>query len=304
VRLFIISDIHVDFPANAAWLKKISSVEYQNDALILAGDVSHDYDQLRRTLSALRAKFRRLFFVPGNHDLWIRSESWNDSLQKFHEILNFCRQNDILCQPGYLDEHFLAAPLIVPLFSWYTQPADGRETLYLVKPGEDVSNRMWSDNYFVTWPDNNKTFRADHYFSALNTIENISGNGRPVISFSHFLPRQEIMFSADRRYDLQRMKKYDRNPPFNFSRVAGSTLIEQEIRRLNAHIHVYGHQHINRDRVIDGVRYVAHCLGYPNERSRGSVKGIEQGLKLIWNTDGGEQGRPKRENPTEKKDPL
>ncbi len=299
MRIYIISDIHIDFSANHDWLKKLSSLEYQDDALILAGDVSHNFDQFRRTLSELRIKFKHLFFVPGNHDLWIRSESWQDSLHKFQEILQFCDQNEIIYRPHPLNAAGSNAPLIVPLFSWYTQPDEGEESLYLEKPGEDAGNRMWSDNYFVKWPNHSPNiFRADKYFTGLNAIGHITKSELPVISFSHFLPRQEMMFSADRHYDLQRMKKYDRNPPFNFSRVAGSTLIEKQIRQIKSRIHIYGHQHINRDRVIDGVRYVAHCLGYPNERSRGSVKGLEQGLKLIWDTNRGENDRPAEDHQT------
>jgi len=81
--------------------------------------------------------------------------------------------------------------------------------------------------------------------------------------------------------DPERIKKFDRSPEFNFSRVAGSELIEKQIRQVGSKLHVYGHQHINRDREIDGIRYAAHCLGYPNERKRGVIKGIEQGFKEL-----------------------
>ena len=74
----------------------------------------------------------------------------------------------------------------------------------------------------------------------------------------------------------------DPNPRFNFSRVAGTSALDTQIRRLGSIIHVYGHQHRNRDRVIDGVHYVSHCLGYPVERSRGVVRGIDEGVREVW----------------------
>ncbi len=277
MRIWIISDIHVDFTENLQWVKALSSEEYTQDVLILAGDVTHRFDLFRNVLEELRSKFKMLFFVPGNHDLWVRDEPFVDSLQKFEAILRFCKELQIQTQPTFLTTKGQSV-LIFPLFSWYhLQNEHG--TLYLPKPGEAPLEKLWSDYHFIKWP--NHQFRPVEYFVKLN--EQPPSNEKVfTITFSHFLPRQENMFSENRTLDRERLKKYDRNPQFNFSQVAGSTLIEKKLREIGAQLHVYGHQHINRDRVIEGVRYVAHCLGYPEERRRGTVKGIEQGLKCIW----------------------
>ena len=34
----------------------------------------------------------------------------------------------------------------------------------------------------------------------------------------------------------------------------------------SAHVHVFGHSHLNVDTTVDGVRYVQCALGYPSER--------------------------------------
>jgi hypothetical protein len=95
-----------------------------------------------------------------------------------------------------------------------------------------------------------------------------------------------MMFSQyPPKIDPEKIKKYDRAPGFNFSRVAGSGLIDKQLRQFGSTLHVYGHQHINRDREIDGVRYIAHCLGYPKERKRGMIAGIDSGLKEIAAVD-------------------
>lgn len=62
----------------------LSDIEYKNDVLICAGDVSDDLEVLRKALSSLASKWRHVFFVPGNHELWIRKGSGNvtDSLSK------------------------------------------------------------------------------------------------------------------------------------------------------------------------------------------------------------------------------
>ena len=59
MRIFIISDIHIDFAANRKWLRQISKDDYKNDVLLLAGDVCHDYDRLCSFLTELKKIFFR-----------------------------------------------------------------------------------------------------------------------------------------------------------------------------------------------------------------------------------------------------
>jgi predicted phosphodiesterase len=41
MRLFALSDVHVDYEANAEWIRGISASDCRDDVLILAGDVAH-----------------------------------------------------------------------------------------------------------------------------------------------------------------------------------------------------------------------------------------------------------------------
>lgn len=79
----------------------------------------------------------------------------------------------------------------------------------------------------------------------------------------------------------------DLNPEFNFSRVAGTELIDHQIRTVGSKMHLYGHQHRNRYREIDGVTYVSHCMGYPAERKRGMIAKECASPKLLWDTVNG-----------------
>ncbi len=278
MRIWILSDIHVDFIENRQRLSQLSDIDYKDDLLILAGDVTHNLKLFKNTLLTLRNKFKMLFFVPGNHDLWLRDDLFTDSLEKFHHILEFCKASDIKTNPELISNGS-ARILIVPIFSWYHLPHQ-TGSLYMTKPGEGAFGEMWNDSYLVKWP--SEDFKPVEYFMQINKNQLQLKSADTVITFSHFLPRQEAMFSENRQLDKERMKKFDRNPKFNFSMVAGSTLIEKQLRLLGSKIHIYGHQHINRDRFIDGVRYVSHCLGYPVEQRLGMVQGYEQGLKQIW----------------------
>ncbi len=285
MRIFLISDVHVDFSENAKWLTQISDTDFKQDALILAGDVAHHFKKLQETLLRIDTKFKDIFFVPGNHDLWIHNSDWPDSIEKFLAIQHWCSEIGIHMNPKKLGAEDPNPVWIVPLLSWYSDFGDGPDSLFIEKPGEDPESRMWSDRYYIKWPSKNNGFKASAYFSSLNENDLQKEYDSPVISFSHFLPRQETIFGESMKPDPEKVRKYDRNPKFNFSRVAGSALIEKQIRNLDSIIHAYGHQHINRDREIESIWYVSHCLGYPKERKRGTIKGIDRVLKLIWDTN-------------------
>src|SRR6476646_3887471 len=87
MRIFALSDIHIDYDVNARWIADLSFVDYQHDVLILAGDVTDTLRLLDWCLSTLAKRFRKVLFVPGNHDLWvIREDRGKNSLQKFDDV--------------------------------------------------------------------------------------------------------------------------------------------------------------------------------------------------------------------------
>lgn len=70
MRVFALSDVHLDFAVNAEWIAALSDWDYRDDILILAGDVTDRLPLLGWCLSILRRRFRNVLFVPGNHELW------------------------------------------------------------------------------------------------------------------------------------------------------------------------------------------------------------------------------------------
>ena len=123
------------------------------------------------------------------------------------------------------------------------------------------------------------------YFLSLNE-QNLAWSPEiDVISFSHFLPRLETMVPSAEQ--LKSMTYFTQKSGFNFSRVAGSARLDQQIRRANSAVHVYGHQHRNRCRFIDGIYYASCCLGYERERSSGSVNFPGSIPLEVWNSDRG-----------------
>lgn len=237
----------------------------------------------------------------GNHELWIREDQapydYEDSIEKFHAIITLCNSLGVHTRPIKVHCGNETHAWVIPLFSWYSQPdEDSEDSLYVSRDSEDkeVTKQAWMDNHLCKWPYIAQT--PAKYFANLNS-DFIKVYDSPVVSFTHFLPRLDLVSATDE--DIQQVQAERQklglapmlNPKaqgsfvkFNFTRYAGSKLIEDQIRKLGSKVHVYGHQHRNRDRVVDGIRYASFCRGYPREKSLGVVWGFPEsgGPKQIW----------------------
>ncbi len=254
MRLFATSDLHTDYKENFRWLQELSNTEYRNDALIVAGDISDRLEIIRETLLLLGSKFRRLFFTPGNHELWVRGAAI-DSIDKFRLVLDLCDKLDVATKPVRLENLW-----VVPLFSWY----DGIFEAEMSKEKE-VARQVWADFHSCKWPAD--TAPLSDYFLRLNEPY-LKSYDAPVVTFSHFIPRSDLL------------------PPKEYLRISwlGSVSIcaalEDQIRHVNSRVHICGHTHTTFDRVIDNVRYVQNAVRYPKERRTPSSP-----IKLIWAAD-------------------
>ena len=109
VRLFAVSDVHVENRANSEWIEGLSATAYKHDAIIVAGDVSDDFGTLENALAVLKTKFDMVFFTAGNHDLWLNRDDERrgdtDSLKKLKSILKRCEEMGVLVRPARIGTH-------------------------------------------------------------------------------------------------------------------------------------------------------------------------------------------------------
>lgn len=239
MRIFALSDIHVDYDGNAKWVENLSAVEYLDDVLILAGDVTDKPPLFEWCLGAFAKRFRKVVFVPGNHDLWvIRDGREKNSLQKFAEVCAMVESCGATMQT--YRERGVA---IHPLLGWYD---------YSFGEPSDELKAMWMDFRACRWPDALNANEVSLHFDALNRASS-SAHDETVITCSHFLPR------------IDAMPWYISGANRLLYPVLGSTRLETRLRTLNPSIHVYGHSHVNRNVRIDGVTYINNAFGYPSE---------------------------------------
>eukprot|EP00656_Telonema_subtile_P035109 TRINITY_DN39109_c0_g1_i1.p1 TRINITY_DN39109_c0_g1~~TRINITY_DN39109_c0_g1_i1.p1 ORF type:complete len:545 (+),score=183.82 TRINITY_DN39109_c0_g1_i1:142-1776(+) len=248
-RVFAISDVHYDHKQAPGWIANISSSDFQQDTLIVAGDAGDTHEAVRRCLRDFKRKFRRVFYCPGNHDLWIRDsekDRFPDSICKLHSLLATCDELGVDSMPARVAE----GVWVVPLLSWYNAQYD---------PTDPRPGRMRFDT-FCKWPIEEDLVWK--YFLQLNTclLEPVPKSAT-VLSFSHFLPVHNLPYS---RF-VQELGK-----------AVGCLELNQQIEQLGAQVHVYGHTHMNAMENINGRLYVQHALGYDGEHSDSTP------LQCVW----------------------
>ena len=262
MTIYAISDLHADNRENRELIERVSTSDYKNDSLIIAGDISNNLKVIADTFALLSARFKQLFFVPGNHEFWV-SEDEEDSLVKFDQILSLCQEMGIHTRPKIVEGAW-----IVPLFSWYER------AFYPAGDHEAKELEGWGDFHLCKWPGKSAghspqaDFDPCTHFIGINESK-IKPYDRPVISFTHFVPRLDLI-------PPQKLLFFKSLPL-----VSGSIKIEEMIRLIGSNVHVFGHTHINIDRSIDGVRYLQNALRYPRERKMFDQTNILK-LEQVW----------------------
>ncbi len=239
MRIYAISDIHVDYDENKTWLNNLSKYEYIDDIIIVAGDISDNIQLIEETFIAFGKRFSKVFFVPGNHELWVKRDKTMNSLEKFFKILQIADQYGIYTKPLSVGK-----VSVVPLYSWYDYTFG--------RPDSDLIS-SWADYLYCCWPEGCDIETISEKFFMLN-VENLKITNEYIISFSHFLPTLELILIKGLK------RKYFLNP------VLGSSFLHEQIKKLKSKLHVYGHSHINFCREVDGTMYINNAYGYPHEK--------------------------------------
>lgn len=233
-KIYAISDIHFDHRTNEDWAHSIDGFKFQDDVLIVAGNMCDTRNALSRALTTLKQKFRRVFYTPGNHELWLAGNEmakYADSFGKLCSIFDLCDELGVDCFPAaaFRDVY------IVPLLSWYNAQFDERDP---VPDPNDTSNS------YCKWPIDADS-QVWKYMLKLNQAHLRHPYHGTVITFSHFVPKKSLPVTRDAKA-LKSM---------------GCEELDAQIRQVNSRVHVYGHV-ARKGRVEkDGVFYVNHYHG-------------------------------------------
>jgi len=264
-----ISDPHCEAPANMDWLRRLPACPLHT--VVVAGDLAVDISQIEQAFRLFLSKYKHVFYCFGNHECWVSKKGpYADSLAKIGAVRDLCRSLGVRTDTALVDGVW-----IVPVFGWYHSSWDTEPDL-AAPPGErlrrepDAAADISNDYVFCKWGDLENgsealAERLDRENEAWGSwplppelvadAREAPGNRRrPIISFSHFLPRLELL--PEKRFSMQP----------NLAKLMGSNWIQARVEQLRPDVHVFGHTHNCWDMRLNGTRYRSWPLGMPMGR--------------------------------------
>jgi 3',5'-cyclic AMP phosphodiesterase CpdA len=258
--LFAISDLHVGHADNRPILQHLWP-STGADWLVVAGDVAETLIDIEGALATLRDRFEVVIWAPGNHELWSHPADPSElrGAERYDHLVEICRRLDVLTpEDPYPCWDGPGGPaLIAPLFLLYDYSfrAPGSTQVEALAQAHEAGV-ICTDEYFLH-PDPYPTREAWCHARVDATEKRLADcpPDLPLVLVSHWpLVRQP---TSVLRYP-------------DFAQWCGTARTADWHRRFNVVAAVYGHLHIPRSTVYDGVPFEEVSLGYPREwRARG-----------------------------------
>jgi Icc-related predicted phosphoesterase len=258
MKLYAISDLHVHYEANRKALKSIKN--YRDDWLILGGDMGEKGEHHEFVFDIVCNKFDKVFWVPGNHDLWTIKDNNGKTvsgIEKYQYLLSICRRYSIITpEDNYVEWPGDGHPcVIIPLFNLYD---------YSFSP-DDVTK----DNA-IKWAMKSGIVCNDEYYLKTSPYESILEWCDERISYSEKRLEDVHLKMPDHGFILINHfpLRYEHVQLFwipRFSIWCGTKKTENWHRRFPVHVVVYGHIHYRATHNLDKVRFEEVSLGYPKQ---------------------------------------
>jgi 3',5'-cyclic AMP phosphodiesterase CpdA len=260
------SDLHVGFPQNREIVESMRPAS-DEDWLLVAGDVAETVDDIEWALRLLRNRFHTVAWVPGNHELWTLRD---DPTQlrgdaRYRHLVDVCRRLGVVTPedpyPVWAGEDGPVA--VVPLFLLYDytfRPPGARSKAEALRMA-DEAGVVCTDEFLL---------HPDPYGSREEWCHaRVSDTERRLAALDPQLPTILV-----NHFPLVRRPTLALRFP-QFAQWCGTERTADWCRRFRARVAVYGHLHIPRTTVWDGVRFEEVSVGYPREwRRRGLPHGV------------------------------
>jgi 3',5'-cyclic AMP phosphodiesterase CpdA len=258
-RLLAVSDLHTGYSENRA-VTDLLRPGSPADWLIVAGDVAERAAEVIAVLARLRERFCTVIWAPGNHELWthpsdpvtLRGE------ERYEYLVVGCREVGVLTpEDPYPVWNGSGGPVAVaPVFALYDYSfrVDDAMTADESLAAARAAGVVCTDEHFLhpdPYPDRASWCRAR--VARTETRLSACDPAVPLVLVSHWPLIREPT-------------RVLRHP--EFAQWCGTARTAEWHRRFNVAAVVYGHLHIPRSTVHDGVPFHEVSLGYPREWKR------------------------------------
>jgi 3',5'-cyclic AMP phosphodiesterase CpdA len=251
VTLWAISDLHVGYEANRRAVEALPA--YPGDWLILGGDTGDTAGQLQLVLDVVTARFEKVIWVPGNHDLWTPRQ-WPDTkrgVAHYDRLVEQCRRAGVVT-PEDPFEIWPGEPgaVIAPCFTLYDYsfaPAGMSPAAAVAWAAE--SKLQCADEVLLAPPPypTREAWCAARVVATEARLAAVAA-GTPIVLVNHFPLRPDLAV-------LPRIPR--------FTIWCGTTRTADWHTRFKVQVVVSGHLHMRSTRWRDGVRFEEVSLGYP-----------------------------------------
>lgn len=175
MRIQYVSDLHLDM-----WKKTTfdETLEPKADYLVLCGDIAKlDDINLRSFLEYVSERWKKIFWIPGNEEVWKTSNVANYSIYKMEQLVSSYKNIYVLYKKTYLLEDNSESLLIVGISLWH-------------KSRNDVKLK-YHNNYYVRaidTPVDEHIFNREHK-EQIAFLENILKEPKyPLLIASYYSP--------------------------------------------------------------------------------------------------------------------
>jgi Calcineurin-like phosphoesterase. len=203
-NIYVISDLHTDNSANLEWLiqrcrnHEAENTPGENDCLIIAGDISHEFSKLEETLSIIIQELGcHVFFIWGNHEAWIGGKEMDSlgistSLQKIQEVKELCERLGVHTNLQLVGSNNENPVFLLPIESWYdaTLSLEGCEDLC-----SSFDSWPWVDFLRCEWPTENeirKMCKSDDQSQFIHNDYIVPNTGRIPLGLSKWFALQNV----------------------------------------------------------------------------------------------------------------
>ncbi|MEX2253701.1 MAG: metallophosphoesterase [Thermoleophilaceae bacterium] len=268
-RLLAISDLHVEAPENRDFVLGLPSDS--SDWLIVCGDVGASMEAIQWALRELAERFQTVIWVPGNHELWTYPD---DPIQlrgdqRYRYIVQYCEELGIITpeDPFPVWRGQKGSVVIVPLFLLYDYSFAAGNL-----PKDRALSRARSAGIVC----------SDEFLLFSDPFSSVEEWCRERIAKAHVrleAATQELPSVLVNHFPLLREHTKSLLHP-DFAQWCGTTLTADWHTRFRARVVVYGHLHIPRTTVHNGVPFREVSLGYPRQWRRRPVE--QRSLRRIF----------------------